>query len=175
MRDGPDAELAVERRASGAGASTGAWLTALRRYLAAIVLGNLAWEVAQLPLYTIWRDGSMRDIAFAVLHCTGGDLLIAGTALLGALLVTGDGRWPRVRFYSVAAVAILGGLAYTVFSEWLNTEVRGSWAYSELMPQLPLIGAGVAPFAQWIIVPLCAFWWASRPFADARQWKEPVT
>jgi hypothetical protein len=30
--------------------------------------------------------------------------------------------------------AILFGLGYTVFSEWLNTQVRQSWSYTEAMP-----------------------------------------
>lgn len=137
--------------------------------LVAVGLGNLVWELAQLPLYTIWHDGTVNGIVFAVLHCTGGDLLIAGAALLGALLIAGDRHWPRARFRTVAAIAILGALAYTLFSEWLNTEIRGSWAYTELMPQLPLIGAGIAPFAQWIIVPLAAFWWVRHPFAGSVQ------
>jgi hypothetical protein len=58
------------------------------------------------------------------------------------------------------ASTLFGGLAYTVFSEWLNTEIRGSWAYTDAMPQLPLVGAGLSPLAQWIVVPLIAFWWA---------------
>ena len=90
----------------------------------------------------------------------------------GALVVAGDGRWPHARFRLVAVVAVLGGLAYTVFSEWLNTEIRGSWAYTELMPQLPLIGSGVSPLAQWIFVPLAAFWWARRPFPARQRPKE---
>jgi hypothetical protein len=28
------------------------------------------------------------------------------------------------------------------------------------MPIVPLIGAGLSPFAQWITVPVVAFWWA---------------
>lgn len=106
----------------------GDWLTAWRRYLTAVALGNLAWEFAQLPLFTIWRDGAAREILFAVLHCTGGDILIASVALLAALMIAGDRVWPLVRFRPVAAIAIVGGLAYTLFSEWLNTEIRGSWA-----------------------------------------------
>ena len=54
----------------------GGWLTALRRYVVVIGLGNLAWEFAQLPLYTIWHEGSLGEIVFAAIHCTGGDLLI---------------------------------------------------------------------------------------------------
>jgi hypothetical protein len=148
----------------------GAWLLVLRRYLAVIALGNLVWEFAQLPLYTIWHEGSARKIAFAAVHCTGGDVLIAGSALIASLLVFGEARWPYRRYPAVAATAILGGLAYTIFSEWLNTEVRGSWAYATWMPQLPLIGTGLAPLAQWIIIPPLAFWWARRPLAaHARQ------
>ncbi|MPZ10880.1 MAG: hypothetical protein GEU89_11825 [Kiloniellaceae bacterium] len=143
-------------------AAGGNWLSAVRRYVAVIAVGNLLWEFAQLPLYTLWHEGSPGEILFAVVHCTGGDLLIASSALLGALLLAGDRHWPRSRFRAVAAIAILGGLAYTVFSEWLNTEIRGSWAYTEAMPQLPLVGAGISPLAQWIVVPLIAFWWASR-------------
>ena len=162
----------IEPDTHGAICPARTWLTALRRYFIAIGLGNLLWEFAQLPLYTIWHEGSTGEILFAAIHCTGGDLLIAGMALLGALVVAGDGRWPHSRFSVVAATAIVGGLAYAVFSEWLNTEIRGSWAYTELMPQLPLIGAGVAPFAQWIVVPIAAFWWMRRPFAAGEQPKE---
>lgn len=156
----------------GTAVQTSDWLGALRRYLLAIVLGNLAWEAAQLPLYTIWHESSSSEILFAVLHCTGGDILIAAMALLGALLLAGDRRWPEARFRRVAALTVLGGLAYTVFSEWLNTDIRGSWAYTEVMPRLPLIGTGVSPLAQWLVVPLAALWWSRRRFPRAKQAKE---
>lgn len=158
------AVLTMEEHPIDAAAPRGDWLSALRRYVAISALGNLLWEFAQLPLYTVWHEGSPQEIVFAAVHCTGGDLLIATTALLVALLVVGRGRWPRVRFATVASITIFGGLAYTIFSEWLNTEIRGSWAYSEWMPVLPLIGAGLSPFAQWLVVPIAAFWWAGRPF-----------
>ena len=145
------------------------WLPALRRYVMASALLNLIWELAQLPLYTIWQQGSGREIVFAAVHCTGGDILIASVSLLVTLIFIGDGRWPHARFLLVAAATISDGLAYTVFSEWLNTEIRGSWAYTEWMPTLPLIGAGLSPFAQWIVVPIVALWWARRPFAIGEQ------
>jgi hypothetical protein len=43
---------------------------------------NLAWEIAQLPLYTIWTEAPPAGIAFAVAHCTAGDLLIGSAALV---------------------------------------------------------------------------------------------
>jgi hypothetical protein len=147
--------------------ASGGWLRTVRRYFVAIAFGNIAWETAQLPLYTIWHQGSAREIVFAVVHCTGGDLLVAGAALFGTLLVIGNKDWPFVRFRAVAAITLLIGLAYTMFSEWLNTEIRGSWAYTDFMPTLPLIGTGISPLLQWILVPMAGFWWARRPFAAA--------
>jgi hypothetical protein len=139
-----------------------AWLTTLRRFMAVIVPGNLVWETAQLPLYTIWRKGSWSEISFAVLHCTAGDVLIAGASLFGALLLLGSARWPNDRYLAVAMFTILAGIAYTVLSEWLNTQVRASWTYSEFMPTLPVTGTGLSPLAQWTVIPLAAFWWARR-------------
>jgi hypothetical protein len=143
-------------------AHTSDWLRFLRHYFVAIAVGNLVWEFAQLPLYTIWHEGSPGEIVFAAAHCTAGDLLIASTAVLAALVVAGDRRWPNARFRIVAVIAVAGGLAYTIFSEWLNTEIRGAWAYAGWMPTLPLIGSGLAPFAQWLLVPSLALWWARR-------------
>src|SRR5262245_8181747 len=126
-------------------ATPGDWFYALRRFIIVSALGNLIWEFAQLPLYTLWYEGSLREIVIAAVHCTGGDILISGASLLAALIVFGSGHWPRARFHRVAAAAIVGGIVYTVLSEWLNTRIRGNWAYSELMPTLPLIGAGLSP------------------------------
>ena len=49
--------------------------------------------------------------------------------------------------------AIMIGITYTVFSEWLNVEVRRSWSYSPAMPVLPWLGAGLSPILQWLVVP----------------------
>jgi hypothetical protein len=145
------------------------WLGGLRRYLLLVAVANLAWEIAQLPLYTIWTEGSVRQIAFAVLHCTAGDMLIASASLLGALLLLGSAGWPADRYWPTAALAIAAGLAYTIFSEWLNAELRASWTYSSLMPRLPWIGTGATPFAQWIVIPLGAFIWLRRIMSADRQ------
>jgi hypothetical protein len=53
---------------------------------------------------------------------------------------------------------------YTVFSEWNNTAILGSWAYSQLMPTLRVgeIVVGVSPLIQWLTVPPLALWLAGR-------------
>ena len=139
-----------------------AWHSALRRYLAVIALGNLAWEFAQMPLYTLWRTGTWGEIAFAVAHCTGGDILIALSSLMIALLAVGTGEWPHHRFRIVAVVTVLLGVGYTGFSEYLNIVIRAAWAYSDLMPVVSLFGfrLGVSPLLQWIVIPISAFGFA---------------
>jgi uncharacterized protein (DUF305 family) len=142
----------------------GAWLVALRRFLMFVAVASLAWELGHLPLYTIWSEGRVSEILFAVTHCTGGDVLIAGASLILALLLAGDPAWPSQKYRSVAALTLAFGIAYTAFSEWLNTTVRRSWAYSDLMPLVTWLDIGLSPIAQWIVIPIAAFWWARRPF-----------
>lgn len=108
---------------------------------------------------------------FAVVHCTLGDLLIALSALTLALVLAGDNKWPTRRFWQVAVLALLFGVAYTAFSEWLNVVVRASWAYSDLMPVISIGGLrlGLSPIMQWMVVPAAAFLLTGRRIAVERR------
>jgi hypothetical protein len=147
------------------------WLDTLRRYLIVIAVANLVWECLHLPLYTIWREGSLYENAFAVVHCTLGDVLIALSALVLALFLLGDSGWPQSRYLVVAGAAMCFGLAYTIFSEWLNVVVRASWAYSNLMPVISIgkLRLGLSPIMQWIVIPAAAFALAYRGTAVERR------
>lgn len=131
------------------------------------IVGHLVWEIAHVPLYTLWAEGTAGEIAFAVVHCTGGDLLIALAALTAALVLLGSPGWPSQRFGPVAVLTVTIGLAYTVYSEWFNVSVRGSWAYGPAMPTLPLLGTGLTPVLQWIVVPSAALATVRRLASEA--------
>ncbi len=126
------------------------------RYIGVLAAGNLVWEFAQLPLFTRWRTAGWEYLAFAAVHCWLGDVLIAVSCLVLAVVVAGRG-WPQRAYVRVAGVAVLMGVSYTVFSEWLNVTVRGSWTYASSMPRVPPLGTGLSPLLQWIVVPLFAF------------------
>lgn len=128
-------------------------------YLSAVLFGNMVWEVLQLPLYTIWQDGTFWQLVIAVTHCTAGDVLIATSALVLSLLTVGNRDWPKRHFVPVVVVSTAVGLGYTAFSEWLNVSVLGTWAYSQLMPVIAIEGTriGVSPLLQWLIVPPAGF------------------
>lgn len=139
-------------------ADRAAWRLICLRYVPWLAGLSLAWEIAQLPLYTLWREGSPAFIAFSVVHCTLGDALVGVGALAVALIVTRAPESVHWRWARIALVTALFGTVYTGFSEWLNTVVRHSWAYSELMPVLRPFGVeiGLSPIAQWLILPSIA-------------------
>ena len=140
------------------GQAPAVWLRSLRVYLGAMAVGNLVWETLHIPLYTIWRTGTAREQAVAVIHCALGDILIALSTLVFALVLVGEDAWPARRFWPVVAITIVCGAAYTIFSEWLNIVVRKAWAYSDLMPVISLSGfhIGLSPLLQWIALPAIA-------------------
>jgi hypothetical protein len=144
-------------------ASDRSWLSALRRYALFAPAANLAWEAVHVPLYTIWERGTPAEILFSVVHCTGGDVLIAVACLVVALVLAGGRGWPSQRAGAVALAATAFGLAYTLYSERQNL-ARGAWAYADGMPVLPWLDVGLSPLLQWLILPpLGLRWAASRP------------
>lgn len=144
------------------------WSFILRSYLPRLALCSLAWEVVQLPLYALWTEPRWERVAFAVAHCTVGDAMIGTSALVLALILRRVGRpanWHRTK---VGMLSTVLAVAYTVLSERINLS-SGSWSYSAWMPVLPWVEVGLAPVAQWIIVPSVVWWWANRQYVQSRQ------
>jgi hypothetical protein len=131
-------------------------------------IGHFFWEAAQLPLYTLWRTGTPREVAFAVIHCTGGDVLITTAAFAAAVALAWRFRWPAFGWRMVFTAIVLGA-GYTIFSEWLNVEIRHSWSYEAAMPVLPFIGTGLTPLLQWLIVPGLALAVIGHRYRHARR------
>jgi hypothetical protein len=125
-------------------------------YLIVAAIGHLVWEAAQLSLYTIWWTGTARENFIAVVHCTGGDVLITTATLLTAGILARLRGWHP--FGSRMVLTALGlGVTYTIMSEWLNVAVWHSWSYASGMPVLPWLGTGLSPLVQWLVVPALAF------------------
>ena len=141
------------------------------RYLAWLAGLNLVWEIAQLPLYTIWSEAPAGAIAFAVAHCTAGDVLIGAAALMLSLFALRARAVCGWNWTGIGLTAVLVGVGYTAFSEWMNTSIRASWQYSSLMPRIDLgsVSIGLSPLAQWLIVPPLAMWLVARKGAPGAQ------
>jgi hypothetical protein len=141
-----------------------AWRVLALRYLPCLATLNLAWEVAHLRLYTLWDEAQMGYIAFSVMHCTLGDVLIGGLALLSSLILLREGSVARWRWARIAAATAVLGMVYTMFSEWMNITGLRSWTYSERMPTLTFGGlqVGLSPLLQWLFLPPLALYLARR-------------
>lgn len=116
----------------------------------ALVLNSL-WELAQLPLYELWKDPDKARIAIYLVHCIVGDVLIATVLFFLVSAILGTFDWWRRRPWLGGTLTVAMGMFYTAFSEWYNVYVIQSWSYA---PHMPLLGGvGVAPLLQWFIVP----------------------
>lgn len=112
---------------------------------------NLTWEIAHVGLYTIWAEADGMGVAWALLHCSLGDVLIALAmfALAGIVLCRAD--WPASRPWTGGAIVVIGAMAFTAWSEWYNVYRAGNWAYVASMPMI--FGIGLTPLLQWLILP----------------------
>jgi len=134
------------------------WIAA--RYLPWMLALNLAWEAAHVRLYTLWQEAEAAYIAFSVVHCALGDVLIGIAALVVALVLARAPSVAHWRWARVAAMTSLAGVAYAIFSEWMNITLLRSWAYTKSMPTLEIGGfeIGLTPLAQWLLLPPIALY-----------------
>ncbi len=116
---------------------------------------SLIWEIAHLPLYTIWWEQPLRDSLMAAIHCTFGDVAVAFVCFMIASVF--------IRFMNLTKTNLMfGGLviflsvAATAILEVLSTQVLSRWSYAPAMPVLPLLKIGLSPLLQWIFVPTMA-------------------
>ncbi|MFI5304702.1 MAG: hypothetical protein ACHQYP_07885 [Nitrospiria bacterium] len=114
---------------------------------------NFSWEMVQTPLYEDVFRKTYLQILISRLHCTLGDVQILLSAYWFVARFSNNRYW--VMFFRLQH--LLGftplGLGYTLFSEWVNIDIRSAWKYSPLMPRIPLIGTGLMPFLQWLVLP----------------------
>ena len=112
---------------------------------------NLTWEIAHVRLYTIWTTADWPGVAWALIHCSLGDVLIALAMFALASLVLRRADWPASRPWTGGLIVVFGAMAYTASSEWYNVYRAGNWAYTASMPTI--FGIGVSPLLQWLILP----------------------
>lgn len=111
---------------------------------------NAIWEFAQSPLYADHTKG-VAHVLWTRFHCTLGDVLILLASFWATSIALRSRRWPVRHSHGGGVLFTLIGLAYTIWSEWFNTGVRGAWEY---MPSMPtIVGIGITPILQWLVLP----------------------
>lgn len=114
---------------------------------------NFVWEMWAVPFYANVGEARHWDVIWLCSQATFGDVAILLSAFWGAAVVARTRAWVLTPRPLPFAVYLGIGLAVTVVFEHLATEMWDRWVYAEGAPVLPLLGTGLAPLLQWLLLP----------------------
>ncbi|MBA3732601.1 MAG: hypothetical protein H0W93_09720 [Gammaproteobacteria bacterium] len=125
---------------------------------------NFVWEMWQLPFYEgiaaipYWKNLSGCTLA------TLGDVVIALSAFWVVAIVVHSRWWILHPSLRQVLGLILIGVVVTILFEALATGLD-RWRYAETMPTLLLVGTGLTPLLQWIVLPPIIVFFVRRQLA----------
>ena len=123
---------------------------------------NLAWEYWQVPFFRGMADQPHWVGVKACTLATLGDAGIALAAFWATAIFAKDRSW-ILRLNRLDIGIFLGvGVVVTILFEALATGMFQRWAYSDIMPRVPVIGTGLLPLLQWLVIPLLVIWFVRR-------------
>jgi len=125
-------------------------------------LTHFVWEMLQAPWFTGMAQASHGSVVWMCIQATGGDVLILLTSFWLSSMVCGSRQWLIQGERKPAIILIITALIVTIILEWLATGPLERWSYAESMPIMPLLGVGVAPLLQWLLLSPLILWLARR-------------
>lgn len=144
------------------------WRRLGRFYAATVLTGfvlNEIWEMAQMSAYVETAGHSWTSTLGLCTRAAVGDVeIILGIYAAGAL-AAGDLSWGLRGRWNIYATAAVLGLAYAALVEHAALAAE-RWSYTERMPVVSVLGAGLWPLLQMTLLPTLTFlfarWWAGR-------------
>jgi len=126
----------------------------LKRLLWIAVIGvgtNYLWEMLQMPFFQMDGWGSL-DSWILCFEATLGDTFLILVIYGIGVLIFRDGEWLlKMNVAKVFYLLIIGSLIAVYFE--VTALLSSRWQYSELMPVMPILGVGVIPYIQMLILP----------------------
>lgn len=125
---------------------------------------NFIWELAQMPLYV--DNGNLLNF---VRHCIIPSL--GDGVILLIIFGVGCGVLRRADWFvqptaSAYAFMLVSGLIIAIVIEWVAVYGMSRWSYTTRMPVLPVLGVGLSPVLQMLLLPPVIFkataWWLER-------------
>ncbi len=113
---------------------------------------NLIWEVAQISTYDFPESGFATNVVGCFLSTLGDGLMILIIYWTGWSLFR-DPQWvlnPRLKGYSLMMAV---GIILAVIVEWNAVYWTKAWVYNEQMIMIPVLGVGLFPVLQMIVLP----------------------
>jgi len=126
---------------------------------------NEIWEMAQMLTYVEMAGHAWTSTLGPCTAAATGDVGIILGIYAASALAAGDPGWGLRGRWNIYATAALFGLAWATLVEHAAL-AAGSWSYTESMPMVPWLRAGLWPLLQMILLPPLTFWiarwWAGR-------------
>lgn len=129
---------------------------------------NFLWEVQQMPFFQLPVDLSCWERIINCTFATVGDVGISLTAFWTVAVLSKSRQWLLQPRWRQIDTFILVGVVITVIFEALATGVLNRWEYADIMPTLPLLGTGVLPLLQWVLIPPLIVWFVKRQLSHVQ-------
>ncbi len=117
---------------------------------------NFVWEISQMTFYKFEGLGDISNyLKFIEVHWIVSfkdALIVIGLYLLTGILMRNMYWGRKISNKKLAILLVLGGL-WAILVEY-HAINNNRWAYSSLMPILPLLNVGLLPVLQMMILPL---------------------
>ena len=123
---------------------------------------NFVWEMWQIPFFAVMPNESHWLGVIACTKATFGDVAISLASFWSVAAFVRSRRWILEPSGSHIGSFVALGVVITIAIESLATGPYQRWSYSPLMPTIPIIGTGIFPLLQWIVLPPLTIWFVRR-------------
>ena len=124
---------------------------------------HYVWETLHVSLYDGVAEQAHAAGVVCCLRAAAGDVVIALVSYGAVAALTRNRLWLADPRLSRVGGYVGVGLVITVAMELLSANVWGRWTYAPAMPTV--LGLGVSPLLQWLVLPPVALWFARRHLA----------
>jgi hypothetical protein len=123
---------------------------------------NFVWEFWQVPFYRDLPSGPHWQATKVCSLATVGDAAIMLVSFWAVAAAARARAWVLGPSAVQVVLFTMVGIVVTVIAEWVATEELHVWAYANQMPILPLLGMGLLPLLQWMILPPPVVWFVQQ-------------
>lgn len=123
---------------------------------------NYPWEFLQVPFFEGMATAPHWSAVKLCTRAALGDALILVFDYWVVSAAIRRRRWITHPEWSHVAAFVGVGLLVTLLFEGLATGPLDRWEYAGTMPIIPLLGIGLAPLLQWLVLPPLLLWLVRR-------------
>lgn len=132
---------------------------------------NFIWEMWQISFFLAVPSGPHWAGVVACTQATFGDAAISLAAYWSVAGFARSRRWILQPSLAQIGSFVMVGVVVTIVFETLATGFLERWNYSPLMPTLPILGTGLVPLLQWILLPPLTIWFVRRQLTRRAMWR----